>query len=569
MTLVAILCVSLLLRLLGSQQGYPEFYGHVDEIGVAASIWGFFRNGSLEPTEFTYPAFYSYLVAVGVWVSAALGIADLPQGGSLVARIAFLSYADPAWSALVGRAISAVAGALAVAVTGAVAGSVSGRGTGLVAALFAAAAVVPVALAHNALPDATAHLFGAAVAYFAWGVYRRGAWRDYALAGITSGLLLATKYNGALCALAIAAAHAQRNAASQGVVGWLRAALTGRRLWVAGALAAAAAVVGSPYLVLAHGKYLAVATYQVSSLGFAQRATSPWWWIADALATQECAVGGMMLAGLGVAVWRRDPFDRIALAAFLPAAAYIGSWTRESLHYLVPYYPFLSVSAARAAVTLGTRLGLPRVARIVAGLAIVGPSLWVDVDLVGDLSRQDTRAVASAWIAANVPDGSALAMTWLPYCPRLQVEAARERILSLYAGQPAWQEELRRRWARAPAYRIVNLEVWLRAPVVPEALVGAVDLDDPEVRRVFSRGWRSLDGLRDVGVGYVVLPEAVYERYRAAPATHEEHPARYRRLVNRAYFESLLSDERLERLVRVTPVGHELRGTAIDIYRLR
>ena len=33
-------------------QGYPEFYGPVDETGVAASMWNFFREGTLRPTEF-------------------------------------------------------------------------------------------------------------------------------------------------------------------------------------------------------------------------------------------------------------------------------------------------------------------------------------------------------------------------------------------------------------------------------------------------------------------------------------------------------------------------------------
>jgi hypothetical protein len=97
---LAVLCVALLLRLWGLGQGYPEFYGHVDEIGVAASIWNFFREGTFEPTEFTYPALYPYLVAAGIWCSAVLGFVDLPTGGDLLERIAFTSYINPGWSAL-------------------------------------------------------------------------------------------------------------------------------------------------------------------------------------------------------------------------------------------------------------------------------------------------------------------------------------------------------------------------------------------------------------------------------------------------------------------------------------
>ena len=71
--LLALLAGGLILRLWGLEQGYPDFYGHVDEVGVAASIWNFFRAATLLPTEFTYPALYSYLVAACLWLAHALG----------------------------------------------------------------------------------------------------------------------------------------------------------------------------------------------------------------------------------------------------------------------------------------------------------------------------------------------------------------------------------------------------------------------------------------------------------------------------------------------------------------
>ena len=49
--------------------------------------------------------------------------------------------------------------------------------------------------------------------------------------------------------------------------------------------------------------------------------------------------------------------------------------------------------------------------------------------------------------------------------------------------------------------------------MVPEAYRQTVDLEDPETRRVFSRGWRSPRQLRSMGVEYVILPEAAYGRY--------------------------------------------------------
>lgn len=570
MTLAALLALALLLRCWGAAQGYPEFYGHVDEIGVAASVWHFFREGTLRPTEFTYPALYSYLVAAGIWLTAALGAADLPEGGALLERIAFVSYADPAWSALVGRALSALASTAAVAAVYRLAGQVGGQRSAVAAGLMMAVAAVPVAQAHNALPDSLASFLGAVVLYLSWRVYRVGGWREYLAAGGVSGLLLATKYNGALCALSVVAAHAARRVpVTPSPIGVARQVLAGWRLWACGAVAAITAAASSPYLVLAHEQYLAVARYQVSSLDFAMGQTSPWWWIPRGLVAGEYAIGGMMLGGLALAAARRDAFDWIALAALLPAFAYIGSWTRESLHYLLPYYGALAVSAARAVTAMQGRARGPTARWWAVGLAALVPSLWTAARGDRDLQRPDTRAQAAAWIEQQVPAGATLAMTWLPYCPRLSLLADRQAVLGHYEGRPRWRQALERRWRGHPAYRMVNLEVWLKEPLVPAPLQGAVDLSDPETRRVFSRGWRSLSGLRAEGVGHLVLPDAVFRRYLRQEDPPEAPAARFRFLANRDYFRGLLDDPAIER-VAVFPGGSTgSRGGGISVFRLR
>ena len=532
---------ALVLRLCGNTQGYPDYYGHVDEIGVAASIWNFFRAATLEPTEFTYPGFYSYLVAASVWLTGALGLAALPTGGSLVERLVYLSYADPAWSALVGRTLSAVAGTATVAVVYGVGRRVGGRPVGLAAAAMMAVASAPVHYAHHALPDSVAGLLGALVMARALAVGERGGWRDYLAAGSVCGLLLATKYNGALCALAVVAAHATRRLpASGGGLGMVRGLLGGWRLWAAGLAAVVAAVAASPYLLLSWERYLGLARYQVSSLDFSLGDTSPWWWIVSSLVTGELVVGGVMLSGLVVAAWRRDAFDWLVLAACVPAGAYIGSWTRESLHYLLPYYPFLVVAGGRSVVALGQRAGATGWRLGCLGALVVLPSLWAAVGHVRDLQRPDTRSLAADWIEAHVPPGSTLGMTWFPYCPRLQTTTSRTAILDWMSTRPAWQASLRQRWAQRPSYEVVNLEVWLKQPVVPESMRGVVDLTDPETRRVFSRGFRSLSRLRADGVTHVVLPEAVYQRYMRDGDPPANAVARFRFLLNRTYFRTLL-----------------------------
>jgi 4-amino-4-deoxy-L-arabinose transferase-like glycosyltransferase len=556
--LPALLAGALVLRLWGLSQGYPEFYGHIDEIGVAASIWNFFRAGTLLPTEFTYPAFYSYLTAAGIWLSGACGL--VPDRGGLMDSLVLESFLNPAWAALVGRALSGLLSALTVYLAYRLGSEACGRPVGLVAALFLAVARVPVEQAHHALPDSAMACLAALCFYCSWKVYARGAWGDYLWAGAFAGLVVATKYNGAFTALAVAGAHLLR-----GEKGWFRSA----RWWAAAGCGVAALFAGSPYLFLAPRQYLQLAGYQISSLDFALKETAPWWWVVRDLAQFEMVVGVLMLAGVGLACWERRPLDWLFLAAWVPSFLYIGSWTRESLHYLLHLYPLLAIGAARVALSLAGRLRVPAGGRYLLVAALALPSLWQSAASARELGWADTRLQAARWIEAQVPAGAVLAMTWLPYCPRVELESTRQSLREYCRGRPEWLEELEKAWQGRPAYQLVNLEVWLREPVVPEAYLGEVDLVDPETRRVFSRGWRSLRQLRQQGVGYLVLPEAVYGRYLEGEVPARRSAAQYHLLKNRAYFSQFAAGDSagVTRLASFAP-GPGVRGGAIHVYRL-
>lgn len=556
--LFALLAGGLVLRLWGISQGYPEFYGHVDEIGVAASIWNFFRAGTLLPTEFTYPAFYSYLVAAGIWLSGLCGL--VPGAGGLLDSLVLESFLNPAWAALVGRGLSALLSGLTIYLTYRLGREAYGRQVGLVAALFLAAARVPVDHAHQALPDSTMACLAMLCFYWSWKVYRRGAWSDYLWAGAFAGLVVATKYNGAFTALAVGAAHLLR-----GEKGWLKSG----KWWAATGCGVGALFIGSPYLFLAPQSYLQVASYQVSSLDFALKETTPWWWVVRGLVQSEFAIGALMLAGVAWACAERRPLDWLFLAAWVPSFLYIGSWTRESLHYLLHFYPLLAIAAARVTLRLAARLpAWPGWKYLFIG-GLVLPNLWSCIARVRELAWTDTRLLVAAWIEQQVPSGARLAMTWLPYGPRVELERSRQSLREYCRAKPGLLEQLEKAWRGRPAYQLVNLEVWLREPVVPEAYAGVVDLADPETRRVFSRGWRSLRQLREQGVEYIVLPEAIYGRYLQGEVPVQRSAAQFHLLKNRAYFSQFTAGDSAE-LVRVasfTP-GPGVRGGPIHIYRL-
>jgi hypothetical protein len=557
--------VALFLRLWGFEQGYPDFYGHVDEIGVAASVWNYFRVWTLQPTEFTYPAFYSYLVAAGLSLTHLFGWG--PKLHGFADTLAIVSYIDPARAALVGRAISAIFAAMIPLVAYGIGRRAYGDQVAWIGAVFVAVSLLPVVQAHQALPDSTMAFCAIVCFYFSWQIYERGRWSDYALAGIAAGLVVASKFNGAFTALAIPAAHwmSYKSDASFAV-------LFRPKLWLAIVLASLALLAGSPYLLLAHDKYWAVASYQVSSLDFALGERQPWWWIIRSLVQMEWLLGSLLVAGLLWSFYRREPQDWIFLAVWLPSFLYIGSWTRESMHYLLHCYPLLALGAARLLVIgVGCWDGKGR-ARTVYGLAFlcVLPSLFQVQAYNRKLREPDLRQMASAWIRAELPDQTRLAMNWFPYCPRVPLVKVRQQIANQYAGDPQALTILQEAWAGTPSYTVDNLEIWLKRPVVPEFYRDKVDLTDQETNRVFRRGWLSPRQLRQRGVEYVVLPEAAYGRFvYADPPSVTEGAAHYHFAKNRAYFSNLIdpNNPETEEVVRFESQAGT-RGASIAIYRL-
>jgi len=492
----------------------------------------------------------------------------IPEGGNCGDSLILYSFIDPGWSALVGRWLSAGAGTLTVLFTYLLGRRACNREIAGVGALFVAFSTVSVQQAHMALPDSSMALLAAICFYASWSVYERGRWGDYGVAGVAAGLVVATKYNGAFTALAIVAAHGMRD-------GWgeWRGKLLGGRLWMAVGLACIALFAGSPYLFLAHDKYLTLMEYQVSSLGFAFGETSPWWWIVRGLVRGEYAVGGVMFGGILWALWQRKPLDLLFLAAWVPSFLYIGSWTRESWHYLLHFYPLLALGGARLLQEIIKRFFVGWKGNwmiwVGAGLLLM-PNFQQVVQRNRLLARTDTRSQAAAWIERHIPNGSRLGMTWLPYCPRLPLVEARQSIRTRYRGDEKALDQLDQVWGGTPAYALINLEIWLKRPVVPEAYRETVDLEDPETRRVFSRGWLSPRQLRLRGVEYIVLPEAAYRRYMGEPSSAPEGSAvHYHYFKNRAYFSHLIDPENgATELVASFHPGPKTRGGAIHIFRL-
>ena len=173
-----------------------------------------------------------------------------------------------------------------------------------------------------------------------------------------------------------------------------------------------------------------------------------------------------MLGGLVWTLYRREALDWIFWAAWLPSFLYIGSWTRESLHYLLQFYPLLALGAARLLEAGVLRVAAGR-GKVLYGVAVLCalPSLYQAVAHDRKLGEPDVRQQAAAWIETNLPDGTRLAMTWPPYCPRLALLQARQSIANAYADNQRALALLEEAWAGASSTWPTNAARWGRCRI--------------------------------------------------------------------------------------------------------
>jgi tetratricopeptide (TPR) repeat protein len=369
----------------------PE-WRHVDERAFLLQPLAFL-GGDFDPHFYNYPTLQLYLAAALYRLYHALFVP-----GSLEAFVAWRYFVDGSDVLGLARGLTTVMAVATVFIAALLGRRLYGRLGGLAAAALLAVLPLHTRFSHLAATDVPQALWTTLAVYVAVRIALAPSRRDVLLAGLCVGLAASTKYPGIAAALPVAVA-----------IGWRP-----RRLLLAGASAAGALALTSPYLLLSAG----AAWHDIAQMG-TEHVGSDAHALPDGGSTLWHLVSFTLRHGLGITAlatlvlalgWRARDLHRgeivllvgIAALAVLPVVS-----SSPFMRYAVPLAPLLAVLVGRPLV----RLPLPRWAPALWLLLLLAEPAYASWQARGLLSGDDTLEQALAWLEARSPGGYRL----IPY----------------------------------------------------------------------------------------------------------------------------------------------------------
>ena len=431
------------LRVRGIGFGLPNLY-HPDEDVVVMPAISILKTGDLEPTRMEYGTLHIYLLTAVSAVVFALSARDgqiqdtsqLPifERGTYPAIYPFPEYFVAA------RMVTAVMGVGIVLLTYMLARRLGNQRQGLIAATIVAILPAMVANSHYATTDTPVTFWILLGLYLLVRVYAHWPtdtlWA-YAGAGFVCGLATATKYNAVVMAVPLLLTPLLRVRTPDE---WLRfRVLIGPLTMVAGFL------LGTPYALLNMPRFLHWFGYSLRLYNAPRDLPIPvWQWHLNYhLTSPHVLVFILGLVGVLFSFRRWGKRSLIINSFVIVLWAAVFSQTNAQARMWLPTVPVFSIWATIVLDTviqqLENRRPSIRARRLIVylPLIILAPLLVTSAQYGTRFQGDDVRTVAQQWIETNIPEGTAVAVDYMP--PNLNPNTWEvTRLFYLFDQEPEW-----------------------------------------------------------------------------------------------------------------------------------
>jgi len=407
--LLVILAIATIARYWGINFGLPNTNCRPDEIITVGKAFSA-GTGNLNPEYFYHPAFYFYFISIFYGLYFILGFIFHRYTSILDFALEYAK--DPTNFYLIARSITALLGTLTVFIAYLIARDLFDKRTARVSALFLGLAHLHVRNSHYATTDVAQAFLIMASVFFIMKCVEIKTLKNYVLAGVLAGLAAATKYAGILLAAPMSITHFFNISDGK------KRFLDKRIIWFSVAVALAF-LIGAPFTVLdfPHFKEHFFKQFGKMNVGQGDVYVGLAFWRQFSFSL-FFGLGWSLLfssiAGLFVFI-KKDLRKAMIFGSFpLFYYAFFGKGYAAFSRYMVPIVPFLCITAAVFAVTLGEwlsgyfKIRSTNITISILAILIIFPSVHDIVRYNELLVKRDNRMVAADWILTNIPKGSSI-----------------------------------------------------------------------------------------------------------------------------------------------------------------
>ncbi len=555
--LLLILLLAFAARFTGIWYGLPSLYNSDEPFNVVNAL-AFGAKKSLEPTYFVYPAFYSYLLAAAQGLCFLIGRLTSAFGSVLDFGASY--FIDPTLIFFWGRFLSVVLGVATVWLIYQVGRRFFSERTGLFAALLLTLSSLHVDWSHWILLEATLTFMCTLTLFFIFVYHESGSNKHLLLASLVCGLAISTKYNAGflLLPLWLTIIYSSRNKVQSLI----------QKAFMATATVVTGFILGSPYWLIAPGKYIHDLKYTVShvSRGMAGHISSmPLVWPLWELIFNDLTIGLLCVAGVISVLFGGERRHYILLSFALPTLLVLGLWSRTGVQYIAPIFPALVILGA---IFLGkiAQPNLPAIARnsLFAVLFLI-PLIKISYTDFR-LTQPDSRTQAKQWIEANLPAHTAIAYENYVYGPnlfdpgRFMRNDSESQVVPLEIREKLVEESFRR-----ASYRLVNLRKDFKLKALRQPGSGEITAKDSYVRQLLSTRLPKLSSVLKAGVPYILTSSDNYARYFLGNAPPKNTAVWLNYQNGRHFYESVFKNQTLK-LIKEFKSGRWNLGPVIRLY---